>query len=198
MIACPNCRTALTEETPVCPGCNLELRTAKRVLGPAPRLNHLGVTDFSGCLSKAEEKRLLKEVNLFQQRFPQSRLAVVIRAFSEDFPLGAQLFWLFNTAGLASEDSKLGKNRDILIGIDSQQNLAGITIGYGLEPFLGQEALDHLMQLAAPQLQLDDYAAGALAIIRGLSKLMEGVCRELREMLGLDYDFAVKEKQGEY
>lgn len=198
MIECPYCRTALTEDTPVCPGCKLELRTAKRVLGPAPRLNPQGVTDFSGCLSANEEKRIVKAVAAFQERFPQSRLAIVLKSFASEFPLGAQLFWLFNTAGLASEDSKGGKNRDLLVGIDTNKNSAGLTIGYGLEPFLGQDALDHLMQLAVPKLEQGEHALGVLEIITGLSLLMEGVCRELRDMLGLEFDFAVKERAGEY
>lgn len=198
MIECPSCRTALTEDTPVCPECKLELRTAKRVLGLPPRLNPLGVTDFASCLSASEEKRLLKAIAIFQQRFPQSRIAVVFREFVPEVPLGAQLFWLFNTSGLASEDSKHGKNRDLLIGIDTNQNIAGLTIGYGLEPFLGQDALDHLMQLAVPKLELGEYATGILEVITALSLLMEGVCRGLRDMLGLDIDFAVKEQAGDY
>ncbi len=198
MLECPYCRTPLTENTAACPKCHLDLSRAKIVLGPAPRLSHLGVSDFSGCLSDAEEKRIIRAVQHFQNRFPQSRLAIVFREFSPEFPLSAHLFWLFNSSGLASGDRKGGKNRDVLIGIDTARNVAGLTVGYGLEPFLGQEALDHLMRLAVPNFQAAEYADGVLEIVRGLSLLMEGVCRELRDMLGLDYDFAVEEKAGEY
>ena len=198
VIECPYCRTTLTETTPVCPQCKLELKSAKRVLGPAPGLSHSGVTDFSGCLGESERKRLVRAVANFRDRFPQSRLVVVFRASREDFPLGAQLFWLFNSSGLASDDCKEGRNRDILVGIDTARDIAGLTIGYGLEPFLGQDALDHVMQLAVPHLQEGEYAAGVRDIIEGLNRLMEGVCRELQDMLGLEDNFAVEEQRGDY
>jgi hypothetical protein len=198
VIECPYCRTPLTETTTACPSCRLDLTRAKAVMGPAPRLSNRGVTDFVHCLRASEERRLARAVGAFQQRFPQSRLALIFNRFAPEFPLGAHLFWLFNTSGLASQDRKWGKNRDILIGIDTDRGLAGLTVGYGLEPFLGQKALDHVMQLAVPNLEAEDYAAGAHEIVKGLSRLLEGVCRDLRDMLGLDYDFAVEEKAGEY
>ena len=54
------------------------------------------------------------------------------------------------------------------------------------------------MQLAVPKLEAEDYAGGAQEIIKGLSRLMAGVCRDLRDMLGLDSEFAVEEKAGDY
>lgn len=167
-------------------------------MGPPPRLSHRGVTDFAKCISASDERRLARTVRHFERRFPQSRLAIVFNCFSDEFPLGAHLFWLFNTAGIATHDRKWGRNRDVLIGIDVERGLAGITVGYGLEPFLGQKALDHVMHLAVPKLEESEFAAGALEIVRGLSRLMEGVCRDLRDVLGLDYDFAVEEQSGDY
>lgn len=198
MIECPYCRTALTETSTACPSCCLDLSRAQALMGPAPRLSHRGVTDHAECLTPGEERRLARQVRTFQDRFPQSRLALVFQRFSEEFPLGTQLFWLFNTCGLSRPDHKWGRNRDILVGIDPHRRMAGLTVGYGLEPFLGQQALDHIMKLASPLLREGSYATGASEIIKGLSRLMEGVCRDLRDMLGLDYDFAVEERPGEY
>jgi hypothetical protein len=167
-------------------------------MGPAPRLSNSGVTDFARCLARTEERRLARAVRGFQERFPQSRLVIVFDVFPAEFPLGAHLFWLFNTSGLATQDRKWGRNRDILVGIDTGRHLAGLTVGYGLEPFLGTKALDHVMHLAVPRFEAEDYAAGAHEVIKSLSRLMEGVCRDLRDMLGLDYDFAAEENSGDY
>lgn len=197
VIECPYCHAPLSEESPACTQCQLDLERAKQVLGPAPRLSHLGVTDFAGCLREPERKKLVRAVRQFQERFPQSRLAVVFHTFSTEFPLGTQLFWLFNSSGLASDACKEGNNRDILIGVDPNCDVAGLTIGYGLEPFLAQAALDHVTQLAVPKLAGGEHAEGVLDIIGGLARLMEGVCRELSEMLGLDPDFATREEKPE-
>ncbi len=167
-------------------------------MGPIPRLSYRGITDFASCLRDAEQRRLERAVSVFQERFPQSRLGFVLKAFRSDFPLGTHLFWLFNSSGFARENLKLGRNRDILVGIDTRHRLAGLTVGYGLEPFLGREALDHVLRMAVPEFQEGRYAAGIQTIIKGLSLLMEAVCRELSDLLDLDSLPSEKEKAGIY
>lgn len=186
MLECPYCHHTLTESSASCPQCQLEFQAAKAVMGPVPRLSSEGVTDLADCLSRGDLRRLVRMVGAFRDRFPQCHLAVVFRSFSSDFPLGAQLFWLFNAGGLSSENEKGGRNRNILIGIDPKAENAGLTMGYGLEPFLNQTALDHILALAGPYLQVHAYLEAARELIKGLIRLLEGVCRELGELVGTD------------
>ena len=79
-----------------------------------------------------------------------------------------------------------------------RDGLAGLTVGYGLEPFLSQEALDHALDLARPHLEKEDFPAAVLTILNALSQLLEGVCRELSDMLGLEQKFVLVQEPGEY
>jgi len=198
VIQCPYCRTPLTETTPACPKCSLDLDRASAVMGPVPRLSALGITDFTETLKPRDEKRLHRTIREFHLRFPQSRVAVVFSRFDSKFPLAAHLFWLFNTAPVSGESCKRGDNRDLLIGIDPDRRLAGLTVGYGLEPFLDQDALDRALELARPHLEKDDFPAAVLTILNALSRLMEEVCRELGDLLGLEQNFVLVQQPGEF
>jgi len=182
----------------VCPQCGLDLDRASAVMGPVPRLSPDGITDFTNTLRPRDEKRLFRTLRDFHRRFPQSRLAVIFSHFDPKFPLRAHLFWLFNTAPVSGEAAKQGENRDLLLGVDPGRHLAGLIVGYGLEPFLSQDALDHALDLARPALEKDDYPAAVLTILNALSQLMEGVCRELGDMLGLEQNFVLVNQPDEY
>lgn len=185
MIACPFCHTSLAETAPACPRCNLDLKKARSVMGPVPLLSASGLTDLSQTLTPADEKALLKASLAFNKRFPQCRILILIKDFAPQFPLGVHLFWLFNAAGLSGEDHKHGKNRDILIGLDPSQHLAGLIVGYGLEPFLPPTALERTLEVASPHLKNGDFPTGLTVIIDQLAELMEGICQELPSLLGL-------------
>jgi len=57
--------------------------------------------------------------------------------------------------------------------------------GYGLEPFLGDEALDHLLELAEPAWIAGHWAQGIHEVIRGLDRLLASAAREAAAGFGL-------------
>ncbi|NNM28890.1 MAG: hypothetical protein HKO57_05170, partial [Akkermansiaceae bacterium] len=181
-----------------CPQCNFDLARANAVMGPVPRLSANGLTDLTGTLEPADERRLHAAMRTFHRRFPQSKILVVVSHFAAQFPLSVHLFWLFNSAGLSAQANKLGNNRDILIGVDPHGRRAGLTIGYGLEPFLRQETLDGILERAMPQFSSGEFTAGMLDIIDSLSRLFESVSLELPDTFGLRQSFAVEEQAGDY
>ena len=194
MIACPFCQTSLAETAPSCPRCNLDLQHTRALLGPVPLLSSSGLTDLTNSINPADEKAIKRASASFHRRFPQCRILIVIKEFAPQFPLGVHLFWLFNTAGLSGEDRKHGRNRDILLGLDPSATLAGLIVGYGLEPFLPQTALEHTLDCASPHLKSGKFAEGLITIIKQLAELMEGTCHELPSILGLDQNLVVDTK----
>lgn len=198
MIQCPYCQAALTETSAACPKCSLDLHRANAVLGPVPLLSNQGVTDLAGILRPKDDRPLLQALGEFHLRFPQSRATILFQRFDPEYPVATHLFWLFNTAQISGAESKHGANRDLLIGIDPDRKCAGLMIGYGLEPFLPQQALDHILVLALPNLEAGNYAEGALDILDRLSRLMAGMCQELAETVGVDPALLIDERPGDY
>lgn len=198
VIQCPYCRTPLTEASPACPSCQLDLERANKVMGPIPLLSGSGLTVLTQALDGAGERPMIRRIQTFHRRFPQCRVNILVARFPEAFPPASYLFWLFNSGGLSEAGHIRGKNRDILIGIDPFLQTAGLIVGYGLEPFLQQDALDQILAVAVPQLQSGNLSGGVLEIIDGLSHLMEDVCRDLPAILGLEKDLAVENTGGDF
>lgn len=133
------------------------------------------VADTTGLLGGVAEVKLRKRVTAIQRRFPQLVLQVVVNAFPAEHPFTMHAFWLFN-AGKFAGDSKRGKeNYALLVALDPVRNEAAIVPGYGLEPFLKTEALDHLLELAAPAWQKQLWADGLLKLLDGIDPLLESI-----------------------
>jgi hypothetical protein len=164
---CPYCRTRLAETAPECPSCHLTLDRASAILGPVPRIAP-GVADLAGVLAKGDAKRIGKAAARLMWNFPQVTLHVLLHEFPGEHPFDLHVFWLFNCGGLSSTAQKGGENRSLLLAIDPVAGRAALMAGYGLEPFLGDDALDHLLELSEPAWQAGEWARGILDLIGGL------------------------------
>lgn len=167
-------------------------------MGPIPLLSDTGLTDLTFTLVPADNKAISRSLKAFQRRFPQCHLHIVVNRFVDTFPPSCLLFWLFNSAGLSGVECRRGHNRDVLIGIDPAACWTGLIIGYGLEPFLGQEALDQILDHSVPRLEAGHTGAAIIGMISRLGELMEGVCRDIPATLGLGHNLAVKSGSNDF
>lgn len=194
---CPYCRAALEENSAECPSCKLTLNRAASLLGAVPRIAP-GLSDAAVILSPREIKRLGARIHEMKRRFPQVTLHIIVRDVPTNHPFDLYLFWLFNNANLSEEAHKGGENRDILLLLDHVQNRVGMIVGYGLEPFLREEALDHLLEMAEPAFREQRWMDGFLSIIDGLDQLLEAAAIELQEALGIITQKKIALRDGEY
>ena len=169
---CPYCRTPLTENSPECPGCRLNLARASSLLGPVPGLESR-LSDHASLLSTPERSRLLKRIDRFNRRFPQVRLQVLCRTFPTEQPFDLYQFWIFNLGRISNDLEKGGENRVILLTLDPDTRRSGIMVGYGLEPFMTESELDTVLSLADPEWRNGQWEAGLLYCIDGLDRLLE-------------------------
>jgi hypothetical protein len=193
---CPFCRTRLTELSVECPACRLTLNRATALLGPVPRLGQ-GVADLAGVLPGGDALKIGKAINRLTWTFPQVSLHVLIHLFPEEHPFDLHVFWLFNSGGFSMESQKAGENRTILLALDPALGRSALMVGYGLEPFLNDEALDHLLELAEPAWQAGEWARGILEVIAGLDRLLESAALEVASGFGLS-PFATTKRTGEF
>lgn len=182
---CPYCRTPLTETSKECPSCLLSLFTANSLLSPMPRTVK-GLTDSIGLLENGSVRKINHALAALGRKFPQVDMHIIFRKFDSKFPIATHLFWLFNHGDFCSDEKKGGKNHAILLGLDPKHGKIGLIVGYGLEPFLPQKALDHTLEKAQPSLAAADYTQAILTVIDALSRLMEGICSGFNDTLGID------------
>ncbi len=194
---CPYCRTRLTELVVECPACRLTLDRASALLGPVPRLG-LGVADLAGVLQSADSTKIAKATSRLMWTFPQIRLHLLLHNFPEDQPFDLHVFWLFNCGGFSNESQRAGENRTILLALDPAKGRSALTVGYGLEPFLGDEALDHLLELAEPAWIAGEWTHGILEVIAGLDRLLESAALEVATGFGLSALHTDPKRKGDF
>lgn len=171
---CPFCQTPLKADAAECPACRLTFPRTAALVGAVPRLAPV-VADTTRLLGAADQLKLKKEIAGIQRRFPQLVLQVVMHAFPAEHPFSMHVFWLFNAGNFAG-DSRRGKNNHaLLIALDPTRGEAAIMPGYGLEPFLKPETLDHLLELAGPAWESGRWAEGISRLLGGLDQLLESV-----------------------
>ena len=171
---CPYCQEPLEDGAPECPKCRLNFPRACTLLGAALRITPW-VTDTGRLLTAAEQKRLKRRLLEIQERFPQVVPQVVVHQFPEVHPLATYVFWLFNTANLAGDSRRGSDNHALLIALDPRRGEAAIITGYGLEPFLTEEALDHLLGLGGEDWRDNRWADGLWRVLDGLDKWLETI-----------------------
>lgn len=181
---CPYCRNPLTETAVECLHCHLTLDRATAILGAVPRVGR-GVCDTTGLLSKKDVKKIAKLGGKLAWTFPQISLHVLLHGFPKEHPFSLHVFWLFNCGGFSTESSRGENNHAILLAIDPLQGQSALTVGYGLEPFLSDEALDHLLELSEPAWKSGQWTRGILEVIAGLDRLLESTAQEVAAGFGL-------------
>jgi len=171
---CPFCQTPLKADATECAACRLTFPRTSALVGAVPRLAPV-VADTTKLLGKAAETKLRKRIAEIQRRFPQLVLQLMMHGFPEEHPFSMHVFWLFNAGNFAG-DSRRGKdNHALLVALDPARGEAAIMPGYGLETFLKPDALDHLLELAGPAWQKENWADGLLKVLDGLDQLLESI-----------------------
>lgn len=181
---CPACRLSLQENAPACPHCSFDLAATVRVLGAAPILE-FPLTDFTGALSLAKKHSVTAALLEMTQTFPQLRFAAVICQVDAQIPLPAHAFWLFNNGNLTSPQESGRLCRLVLLELDVPNARAACMIGYGLEPFIPQDALDRIAVAALPNLQNGDPASAILAAMKLMRLEFAAVCQSITHAFGL-------------
>jgi uncharacterized membrane protein YgcG len=171
---CPFCQTPLKADAAECPACRLTFPRTSALLGALPRLAPV-VADTTRQLSTAEQTKLKKRIAEIQRHFPQLVLQVVVHSFPEEHPFSMHVFWLFNAGNFAGDSQRGKDNHALLVALDPTRGEAAIMPGYGLEPFLQRETLDHLLELAGPAWEASRWADGLFRVLEGLDQLLESV-----------------------
>jgi uncharacterized membrane protein YgcG len=171
---CPFCQTPLRADAAECPACRLTFPRTSALVGAVPRLSAV-VADTTRTLGTKAQAAIKKRIAEIQRRFPQIVLQVVIHTFPEEHPFGMHVFWLFNAGNFAGDSHRGKDNHALLIAVDPTRGESAIIPGYGLEPFLKPETLDHLLELAGPAWQTGRWVDGFLRVLDGLDQLLESI-----------------------
>ncbi len=181
---CPYCQQAVAEDSGQCVACGLDLGRLDGVLGIPPVIS-AGLSDLAGVLPARDVRQVKRSLERFGQHFPQIQVALVLAEAPSVVPLRTWAWWLFNRGGFSLALDKGSMNRDILLVLDPLNRQAALTIGYGLEPFVGRRDLAGALEAGQGSLAAGDWVgagdrvlttlAGALRVIIGRMSQAYGV-----------------------
>lgn len=171
---CPYCQAVVEANASECSACRLTFPRTITLLGPSPRY-FPSVSDSTQSLTNSEQAKLKSRINEIKKRFPQLVIQVVMQSFPKEHPFAMHAFWLFNAANFAGGLKRGKDNHALLVALDPHRSEAAIIPGYGLEPLLRIDALDHLLELAGPAWENKRWAEGITRVLDGLDQLLESV-----------------------
>ena len=169
--SCPSCHARLNSLQHVCGVCGFRAEAAcRRYPYEAPPMERF--MDPESRLSARRRYDLEEVIDGFEARFPQVKFHVCIIRLPENSECREFGYWLFNSSPARTEDERMQRYHGILLLVDRFRRVASLTVGYGLDPFLGDDVLRAVMGEAHKSFTQGCYAEG-----------IETVARELEEEL---------------
>jgi uncharacterized membrane protein YgcG len=138
------------------------------------------LTDASGIFRRNDRDRLEEEMERIGIIFPQVFVAVYTGSVGETANLRQFGFWLLNRGLFEDVPAEKPNEAGILIVIDPDSKVAGMTFGYLLDPFLEeQDSFDCLSRAHSYWLE-GRYAEGLVKCLSQLRKLLKKRSRQAR------------------
>ncbi len=122
-----------------------------------------------------------KFMQRFSRRFPQFFFALYIRSFARDVDLRQYGFWMVNRAVFFDLDSHQSNASVILLVMDADHKLAGMSFGYALDAYLDEADTMACLQKAQSLWMEQQYASGIIAVIKHLEAILIRKHRMLRK-----------------
>jgi hypothetical protein len=155
----------------ICPHCGFSLSLANQsFVREETRISTL--SDIVGILRMKDRLLVQKCMQKFSRRFPQFFFALYIRSFAREADLRQYGFWVLNRAVFFDLPAQLTNASGILLVMDADHRLAGISFGYALDAYLDEEDTMACL-LKAQSLWMEcQYAAGIIAVIKHLETIL--------------------------
>ena len=170
--SCPSCYGQIAEGDRACAECGYGFEFAARLLPyDAPSLRKF--IDYEGHLSREDIKRAQSGMEKLRKAFPQITLCTCVATVPDELTPSEFGFWLFNQSipdGPRMEDRRL---HSILLCIDTTNEEASLTVGYGIDPFIDDVALESCLTKIKKPLRSGDYGGAIIKLCRVLEKVLE-------------------------
>jgi uncharacterized membrane protein YgcG len=163
----------------VCPHCGFGMSDADRMFGDG-EVKLRSLTDAAGIFRRNDRDRLEEEMERIGVVLPQVFVAVYTGSVGEMVNLRQFGFWLLNRGLFEDVPVEKPNEAGILIVIDPDSKVAGITFGYLLDPFLEeQDSFDCLSRAHSYWLE-GRYTEGLMKCLGQLGKLLKKRARQAR------------------
>jgi hypothetical protein len=155
----------------------MSLSLLDRALGVPPLLEET-ICDFASVLTQRTRREVERVLMQFEARFPQITVCFLTCEPPGGIPLRGYLFWLFNHSEQVPALENGGSCRLLAVAVDPVAGGMSCMVGYGLEPFLGNDRLAAALADAEGSFANGHWGAGLQAL---LIRIGEGLDRAVSE-----------------
>jgi hypothetical protein len=145
----------------------------------APRLERL--IDPEERFQSRDRRLLNRAADRFERHFPQTRVHVCATRLPQHADCREFGYWLFNISPPESSEDELRRYFSILIIVDRAHRSISATLGYGLDPFVDDGVLKHLLSQSLEDFQQGDYAQGIVHFLKVMEEHLRNEFREISE-----------------
>lgn len=181
---CPSCAAHFSAPVKSCPECKFSLQRLDLKFGLVPRHSRY-LSDRSGRLPIPDMEAIRKELRLFEKKFPQILLSVLVTELPAGTRVNEYAFWMANRARFSSVEKKENENFDMLLVLDVVAKEAALTTGYGLEPYVSEEVLRSALEAMGGPLRKGDLPGGIHACLQALTARLRD-CSDLAQSQQLE------------
>lgn len=135
------------------------------------------VTDAQGMMGEDGRKRLEQTMGAFEVAFPQVWGAVYVTSLGSAPGLRQFGFWLLNRGAVVGAEITRPNENGVLMLIDPSARLAALTLGYQLERWLPEAALERVLGAGRREFLAGRLADGAVRIVDELGVVLRASLR---------------------
>ena len=170
-VHCPSCFQPYDRAGASCTRCgfSLQVACAKFPFAP-PEIER--IIDPEEAFTARDRRLVEKAVARFERHFPGIRVAVHPTRLPEGADVREFGFWLFNQAPLAEGEAPEDRAGTLLLILDRHNRQAGLTVGYELDPFIGDDTGNRCLAAGKKDFEASDYGRGVVAFLGRLDELL--------------------------
>lgn len=168
---CPRCVQRIHRSAVGCPHCGFEIADADAQFGPG-EVRLACLSDHAGVLKRGERERAAAILDGFLGRFPQLFFAVHTTVLADLASIRQFGFWLLNRAAFDDLRPPRPNHGGILLVIDPEAKVAGLSFGYLLEAFVDEADTFEMLSAAHPFLLQGQYLKAIEEVAKRLTRLL--------------------------
>lgn len=170
-VHCPGCHAPQAELSNQCEHCGYTARQAvEKFPFEAPPLTTL--IDPDGRLARHHRQSIRSRIQRLERHFPQVTIYVALAKLPEESDVREFGYWLFNASPVENPAEAERRLDGILLVVDRTSRTASLTVGYGLDVFLGDDVLTALLDKARPHFKGGSYGRGIIEVVDALRRAL--------------------------
>lgn len=172
MFKCPRCAYILKKTDPLCPECGFSLNIiSDNYINSDLVLSK--VYDNIDYLGKEQKNKIEKEIDKFEEKFPQFVFSVIFVQLRNFTNLNEFCFWILNRSLFKRNNIDYRGSNAIVFCVDFASSSANISVGYYVENFLNNDDINKILKSSFKLMKQGNFTSAVNKSITKISSKLQ-------------------------